>query len=91
MKRMEGAVASLLGLAAGLALWAASTTVAITRPAIWVEKGTQGAVCLYGTVHWLPKRMDWRSTQVSFALDFAESPSLWVRLPNGREAVFRAF
>jgi len=89
MKSMDGIVASLLAIAAGLALWAASTAVTIARPEMSVTRGPEGVVRLVGTVHWLPRSMDWRSTQLGFALEFSETPLLRIEFADGQELTWR--
>ena len=54
------------------------------EPAIWVVKGAQATVYLFGTVHALDKDHPWRSSKIDAAIQ--QSQTLWLEIPNPDDA-----
>ncbi len=69
--------ATLLGVV--LSLLAGAVRAA---PPVWTVHGSQGVVVLFGSVHLLPKGLDWRPPALEAAL--ARAGDLWFELPIDR-------
>ena len=42
------------------------------HPALWTVHGTKGTACLFGSVHVLPQRIDWRTKEINAAIAKAD-------------------
>lgn len=68
--------ARALAVVAALALTAQAASA---RPPVWTARGAHGAALLFGSVHLLPKGLDWRPPALTQAL--AKADELWFELP----------
>ena len=68
------AVAVILGMA----------SAAVAAPGLWVAKGPNATVYLFGTFHLLRRGEVWEPPEVAFA--FAASQELWLEVPNPDDA-----
>jgi uncharacterized protein len=66
-------------LLAGLILLFACRS-AVAEPALWVARGPNATVYLFGTIHILKKYSPWRSPEIMRAL--AQSEELWLEIPD---------
>jgi uncharacterized protein len=58
-----------------------------SKPALWMLRGADSTVYLFGTIHFLQPDTDWRTTPVAAALASARSIVLEVADPDDRAAV----
>jgi uncharacterized protein YbaP (TraB family) len=83
-----------LGLLSGLgalALWLATSPVPV-RPALWQVEGPQGQKgWLFGTIHALPRAVDWRRGPVEQAWQHADSVVVEIAALNDNAATAKAF
>ncbi len=68
-------IRSLLAAAASLAALAGT---ALAEPARWVVRDSDSEITLFGTVHMLPKTLDWRTP--AFESSFAAAHEVWFEL-----------
>jgi uncharacterized protein YbaP (TraB family) len=68
------ALASILVLAAALAAGRVQA-----QPPVWRVHGSAGGILLFGSVHMLPRGLDWRPRELDEAL--AKADHLWFELP----------
>ncbi len=68
----------LLSAAAGLLLWL-SPQAAAAKPPVWIVHGPHATVVLFGSVHILPKGLDWEPDALKAAL--ARANDLWFEIP----------
>ena len=73
--------------AAGLAV-AVLCGEARADPAMWRVTGAKGAAILFGSIHLLPAKLEWRDEALSNAL--TNATELWFEIPLGGEADARA-
>ena len=73
--------------AAGLAV-AVLCGEARADPAMWRVTGAKGAAILFGSIHLLPAKLEWRDEALSNAL--TNATELWFEIPLGDEADARA-
>lgn len=67
----------LAGIAAAILL--AAPAVALAKPAVWVVSDADSTIVLFGSVHLLPKGVDWRPQALTEAL--ATADDLWFETP----------
>ncbi len=70
---------ALLLLAAVLTATVLAGGAARGQPPVWTVKGPRGEVVLFGSVHLLPRGVDWRPPALTAAL--ARADALWFELP----------
>lgn len=66
-------------LAAAGAIWLAGFGLAAAQPPVWVVKDADSTVVIFGSVHVLPKGLDWQPKALTEAL--ARADDLWFELP----------
>ena len=77
LRKLTSALILLCAIAAGALRSAA-------EPAIWVVKGPNATVYLFGTIHALDKDHPWHSAKIDAAIQ--QSQSLWLEVPNVDDA-----
>jgi uncharacterized protein YbaP (TraB family) len=66
-------------LAAAATVWLVGFGVAAAQPPVWVVKDADSTVVIFGSVHVLPKGLDWKPKALTEAL--AKADDLWFELP----------
>lgn len=68
-------------LLASLLAWAPA---ALAKPAMWIVRDADSTILMFGSVHALPKGLDWTPAELSRAL--AQADDLWFEIPNDEAA-----
>jgi hypothetical protein len=72
LKHFIGALFALLAFAPASAAPTSPTSVIHAHPALWHVQGPNGEAYLFGSIHILPKNIDWRTKQVNAAINRAD-------------------
>jgi uncharacterized protein YbaP (TraB family) len=74
-------------LAAALLVFTGSAQPALAKPPVWIVRDGDSEVLLFGSVHVLPPRLDWRPEALDRAL--ARADDVWFELPIDDETQAR--